>query len=59
MQLESENAFLKTQITTKDTQITALLERDHETNALIQGLQRMLGPLLSSPRRPEGDGIGS
>src|SRR4051794_18771283 len=45
--LESENTFLKTQITTKDTQITALLERDRETNTLIQGLQRMLGPLLA------------
>lgn len=54
-QLESENVFLKTQITTKDTQITALLERDHETNSLIQGLQRMLGPLLSSPGRNAGD----
>lgn len=47
-QLESENVFLKSQITSKDTQIAALLERDHETNALINGLQRMLGPLLGS-----------
>lgn len=50
-QLESENVFLKTQITTKDNQITALLERDRETNTLIQGLQRMLGPLLGAPSR--------
>jgi hypothetical protein len=48
-QLESENVFLKSQITSKDTQIAALLERDHETNALINGLQRMLGPLLAAP----------
>lgn len=41
-QLESENVFLKTQIGTKDTQITALLERDRETNHLIAGLQKML-----------------
>ena len=64
-QLESENVFLKSQITSKDTQIAALLERDHETNALINGLQRMLGPLLAAPdanRRegpqPEGQGRG-
>lgn len=49
IQLESENVFLKTQIASKDTQIAALLERDHETNALINGLQRMLAPLLSAP----------
>lgn len=54
-QLESENTFLKTQITTKDTQITALLERDRETNTLIQGLQRMLGPLLAPGRSDAGD----
>jgi hypothetical protein len=47
--LEIENDFLKTQIASKDTQIAALLERDHETNALINGLQRMLAPLLSAP----------
>lgn len=66
-QLESENVFLKSQITSKDTQIAALLERDHETNALINGLQRMLGPLLaapdagrreSPPQQPDGQGRG-
>jgi len=50
-QLATENAFLKTQVAVKDTQIGALLERDHETNALINGLQRMLGPLLSAPQK--------
>jgi hypothetical protein len=52
-QLETENTFLKTQVSVKDTQIAALLERDHETNALINGLQRMLGPLLLVP--PKAD----
>ena len=52
-QLEVENTFLKTQVSVKDTQIAALLERDHETNALINGLQRMLGPLLAAPRTPD------
>jgi hypothetical protein len=50
-QLETENSFLKTQVAVKDTQIAALLERDHETNSLINGLQRMLAPLLGSPDR--------
>jgi hypothetical protein len=54
-QLEIENAFLKTQVSVKDTQIAALLERDHETNALINGLQRMLGPLLASPQKVDPD----
>jgi hypothetical protein len=66
-QLETENVFLKSQITSKDTQIAALLERDHETNALINGLQRMIGPLLAAPeagrregppQQPEGQGRG-
>jgi hypothetical protein len=47
--VEKENDFLRKQIDMKDTQIGALLERDHETNALINGLQRMLAPLLSAP----------
>jgi hypothetical protein len=34
--------FLKNQIGEKDKQINALLERDRETNILIQGLQRMV-----------------
>ena len=58
-QLESDNVFLKTQLAakdtqlaSKDTQIAAFLERDHETNALIQGLQRML--LLSAPEAGDG-----
>jgi hypothetical protein len=46
--LESENAFLKGQISTKDEQIKDLTERSRETNHLIAGLQRMLSPLLGS-----------
>lgn len=49
--LECENAFLREQVTKKDQQIEALLERDRETNFLVQGLQRMLAPLLGSGGR--------
>lgn len=45
------------QLRTKDDQIAAMLERDHETNALIHGLQNMLAlraPSESHGRR-EGD----
>ena len=49
--LEAENAFLRNQVDKKDHQIEALLERDRETNVLVQGLQRMLGPLLGMPSR--------
>ena len=49
--LEGENRFLREQITVKDEQIRDQLERAHETNALISGLQRMLSPLLSAPDR--------
>ena len=41
--LEGENEFLKVQIGVKDRTIEALLERDRETNHL---LQKMLTPLL-------------
>jgi hypothetical protein len=53
--LESENEFLKVQITVKDTTIAALLERDRETNHLIAGLQKMLTPLLGRPDEIRGD----
>jgi hypothetical protein len=49
--VESENVFLRDQIGVKDTQITALLERDKETNFLIRGLQTMLAPLLGTGER--------
>jgi hypothetical protein len=59
--LESENGFLRDQIITKDGQIKELTERSRETNILIDGLQKMLTPLLgrsdASPAavRSEGD----
>ena len=49
--LERENEFLRGQVAVKDTQIAELQERAHETNTLINGLQRLLAPLLSSPER--------
>jgi hypothetical protein len=44
--IESENEFLRGQITVKDVQIKDLTERARETNHLIAGLQKMLTPLL-------------
>jgi hypothetical protein len=54
-QLESENSFLRTQLSVKDEQIKDLTERARETNHLIAGLQKMLTPLLgrSSEAHPE------
>ena len=56
-QLESENAFLRDQIGRKDhqieqrdTQIEAMIERDRETNILIEQLQRRI-PMLTQPER--------
>jgi len=51
--LESENQFLREQIVVKDKQIADQLERAHEVNSLVSGLQRMLAPLLS--RGDRGD----
>jgi len=53
--LESENQFLRTQVEKKDEQISALLERDKETNTLIHRLQAMLAPLLVAPKREATD----
>jgi hypothetical protein len=57
--LERENEFLRGQISVKDhqiqqrdKQIESMIERDRETNVLIQSLQKMLTPLL-------GRGTGS
>ena len=47
--VESENEFLRQQITVKDEQIKDLTERARETNHLIAGLQKMLTPLLGRP----------
>ena len=51
--LEKENEFLRGQVSVKDTQIEALLERDKETNTLIHWLQAMLAPLLVAPKHKE------
>jgi hypothetical protein len=59
--LEGEVAFLREEISTKNTQIKELSERSRETNVLIGGLQRMLSPLLGSPdphpRHPESESM--
>jgi hypothetical protein len=53
--------FLKGQVIEKDKQIGALLERDHETNFLIKGLQEMMFALKpghtepTEPKEPQGD----
>ena len=49
--LEREYTFLRAQVDKKDEQISALLERDRESNYLVQGLQRMLGPLARQAAR--------
>jgi hypothetical protein len=51
--LERENDFLRGQITVKDEQIKEQTARARETNILIDGLQRMLAPLLSAPERTQ------
>ena len=50
--VESENEFLRQQITVKDDQIKDLTERARETNHLIAGLQKMLTPLLGGATEP-------
>src|SRR5665213_683575 len=59
-QLESENAFLRDQIGRKDhqieqrdTQIEAMIERDRETNILIEQLQRRIPMLQQSEPPPD------
>lgn len=53
--LEGDNEFLRGQIAVKDTTIAALLERDRETNILVNQLQRMLAPLLGRPIDASGE----
>jgi hypothetical protein len=53
--LERENEFLRSQVGVKDAQIGELQERAHKTNALINGLQRLLAPLLAAPERTRND----
>jgi hypothetical protein len=70
VRLESENDFLKGQVSVKDGQIAVLqetvkqiIERDKETNTLMQGFQRLFSSMLGSPQgkkaappSPEGPG---
>lgn len=54
---DGEIGFLRSEITIKNTQIKDLTERGHETNVLLQGLQKMLTPFLggSADRAPAAD----
>jgi len=56
--LERENEFLRGQVLVKDTQIKEMTERARETNVLIGGLQKMLSPLLGTPRERRDDTMG-
>lgn len=59
--LESEVDFLRGQISTKDAQIKELTERSRETHILVDGLQKMLAPLLNAghatPPAERGDNV--
>jgi hypothetical protein len=56
--LERENELLRGQLVVKDKQIADMQERAHETNSLINGLQRLLAPLLSTPERERNRAAG-
>jgi hypothetical protein len=56
--LERDNEFLRAQIGVKDQQIAEMQERAHETNTLINGLQRLLAPLLAAPDRERNHAAG-
>jgi hypothetical protein len=56
--LENENEFLRGQIAVKDKQIADQQERSRETNLLLNGLQRLLAPLLSAPDRDQNRTVG-
>lgn len=51
--LETEVDFLRSEINTKNAQLAEMSERNRETNILVQGLQRMLSPLLGSGKRQD------
>lgn len=53
--LEGDVDFLRGQLEVKDSQIKEMTERARETNVLIAGLQKMLTPLLGSPKERRGD----
>jgi len=58
--LKEEIRVKNKQLEVKDTQIAAMLERDHETNILIRGLQNQLGEtfamLAGRPQREDSTG---
>ena len=41
------------QLEAKDTQIAALLDRNQESNVLLQTMQQLLRPFLPHPKTPE------
>ncbi len=51
--LQTQLAIANNQIAVKDEQFAAMIERDHETNILIQNLQRMVGLPEAKPRTDE------
>jgi hypothetical protein len=53
--LEGDMDFLRGQMDVKDNQIKEMTERARETNVLIAGLQKMLTPLLGTPKERRGD----
>ncbi len=57
--LEKINEQQSKELEIKNQQITALLERDRETNILFRGLQTMLAPLLGSGNAEQKDKINS
>jgi hypothetical protein len=54
---DGEITFLRAEIAVKNEQIKEQTERARETNVLIGGLQRLLGPLLSAPPDRESEWI--
>jgi hypothetical protein len=57
--LEKINEQQSKELEIKNQQITALLERDRETNILFRGLQTMLAPLLGSGNAEQKEKINS
>ena len=55
--LQSQLGTANHQLQVKDEQISTMQEREHETNVLIQNLQRLV-PMLAAPDRPNTD-LGS
>jgi hypothetical protein len=57
--LENDVDFLRGQMDTKDNQIKEMTDRARETNVLIAGLQKMLTPLLGTPKERRDDAEAS